>query len=129
MLTETDRQAMMQELDAASEGLWVEIASELQRGGAELPIWVLVGSPQSIRPAFKRILAITRPYREKADETEFSISFDEFRDGRLFNWNHVEPYEIQSGQLLFELGAEPTEYRGTETVYQTVRAKWEANGV
>ena len=118
LLDEAERQSMMAELDRAPSGLWIEIVSELQCGGAELPIWVLVVSRSTIRPALEQILAITRPYRERADETDFSVSFDEFRDGRLWHWNHVEPYEIRCGQLLFELGATATE--SPVSVYRTI---------
>src|SRR5687767_6367386 len=120
MLTESDRQAMMRDLDGAARGLWVEIRSELQRGGAELPIWVLVSSREAIRPAFEIIMAAIRPYRDTGSETDFSITFDEFRDGRLFHWNHVEPYEIRSGHLTFALGEEATERSTVDSIYETL---------
>lgn len=122
IMTEADRLAMMHDLDKAARGLWVEIYSELQYGGRELPIWVLVRSRDTIRAAFDLTMSITLAYREQAIETDFSISFDEFRDGHVFHWNHVEPYEVRSGRLMFELGVEATEDDGAMSVYETVRA-------
>ena len=122
IMTEADRLAMMETLQPLGRGLWVEIQSQLQQGGLEMPLWVLVATREAIPPALEVILDVTRPFREAAGETAVSITFDEFRDGRLFHWNHLEPDEVRTGQLLFELGEEAVE-RGTEnSVYEAVHA-------
>jgi hypothetical protein len=121
-MTEAERDEMMRELELRQGDLWIEIYSELQADGAELPIWVLVASQKTIGAAVETIVAVTHPYRSRSDETDFSINVDEFRNGKLFHWNHVEPYELRSGQLVFPLGAEAIEGSLADSVYETIRA-------
>lgn len=123
LFTEEARLAMMRALEALPDKPWREIGSELQRGGAELPIWVLVQSRDQIAPAFDLIRRTTAPFRADAPGTDVSLSFDQFEGGRLIHWNHVEPSEVRSGQTLLPLGADPMELGQdpAESVYRTVR--------
>lgn len=122
MMSEANRQAMMDVLMAKGCGLWTEVQSELQGGGTELPIWVLVTAREAIAPALEVILEVTAPFRAAADDTAVSVSFDEFRDGRLFHWNHVEPEEVRTGKLMFGLGEKAVEWSTEDSVYDTVNA-------
>lgn len=121
--TEEQRLTMMRALDLCPEKYWCEMTSELQRGGAELAIWVLVNAPSQIEPALRLILEVTAPFRTAAAKTDVSISFDQHAEGRLIHWNHIEPAEVRSGVPLLPLGYEPTELSidPSESVYLTLR--------
>ena len=126
-ITESERERLMVELASANRNLWVEMESELQDCGGELPIWVLISDAEKIVEIYNLFLRVSKPYREKYAETDFSISFDEFKDRQMRKWNYVTPEEIRSGHLEFPLGKDYVVTAITSTVFPSLRRYVEGN--
>jgi hypothetical protein len=102
-VTETDRKALMQELDNCDHKSWVEVQSEIQYFGDELPVWFLVSDKQKAIETWDTFIKIIKPYLEKFTDTEFSTSFRQLSGDKIIWWDALDDDDIRKGKLAAEL--------------------------
>jgi hypothetical protein len=121
-MTQQQLTNLMAEIYSINDPPWIEVQSELQKGGAECPIWILVAEERLIRPAFDILLKVTEPYRDAAYHTAFSFTIDEDAGEFIKHWDHIEDKELRSGALLFPLASEWSPVTKDDlSVYRRVR--------
>ncbi|OYV71183.1 MAG: hypothetical protein B7Z67_01105 [Acidiphilium sp. 21-60-14] len=102
-VTESDREALMQELDNCDHKSWIEVQSEIQYCGDELPVWFLVSDKQKAIETWSIFLKTIKPYLDKFTETEFSTSFRQLAGDQIIWWDALDDDDIRKGTSADEL--------------------------
>lgn len=90
-----DRQALMCDLARENRDTWIEVKSEVHYDGGELPVWFLVAGKEKAIETWEVFLRVVKPYLEKFQETEFTVSFQELAGDRMIWWGMAQDDEIR----------------------------------
>jgi hypothetical protein len=123
-ITEADWEQFMRDLERQEHKAWIEVQSEIQDYGDEMPVWFLVASKEKAIETWDIFTKTIKPYIDKFLETEFSTSFRQLAGDQIIWWDALDDDDIRKGIKPDELCKYPdvdSIDREYPTVFDTVK--------
>ncbi len=106
-MSDEDHAAILKQLDAANDGSWTRLASEINDEWDQVYFWFLVEGKTQAERSFRVASRVLRDVIPDHPATEFNLGFMQRTDTHMIDWEVVGRREVMSGRLIIPFGSRP----------------------